>query len=484
MTNASQVRSLPPVNPRLVLAIVSSAAFMASLDLFIVNVAFDDIGRDFTGASLSDLSWVLNGYAIVYAALLVPLGRLADRYGRKEGFALGLAVFTVASAACAFSPGLWWLVAFRVLQAAGAAALTPTSLGLLLTATPAERRAGAVRIWAASGALASAAGPFVGGLLVEMSWRWVFIVNVPIGLAAVVLTLRYVPNSRDTSVTRMPDLIGAATLSVAIGALALGLVRGPDWGWFSATTLSCFAIAVVGVGYFSVRSSRHPSPVIEPALLRVRTFAWSNVTALVFMVAFGAGLLSAILWMQTVWGYSALRSGLAIAPGPMMVPIFVLVTHKLSQRVPAGRLASLGCALFGLGAVITLFSVRERPHYVTELLPGWLVMGIGVGFALPTILSSAMVDLPPARSATGSAVVNMSRQVGAVLGISLLVAILGSPSGYAETHAAFQHVWWVLAAFGLLAAGSALGMTPRPVNGDGQTEVIEALSPLGVAEVL
>ena len=480
MANKSQLTG-PRVNPRVVLAIVSSAAFMASLDLFIVNVAFDDIGHDFTGVSLPDLSWVLNGYAIVYAALLVPLGRLADRFGRKEGFLLGLGLFTAASAACALSPGLWWLVAFRTVQAAGAAALTPTSLGLLLTATPAERRAGAVRIWAASGALASAAGPFVGGLLVEFSWRWVFIVNVPVGLAALALAWRHVPASRDTSVTRLPDLIGAATLTVSIGALALGLVRGPDWGWGSAPTVACLAGAVAGVAVFAARSARHPSPVIEPALLRVRTFAWSNVTALLFMAAFGAGLLSVILWMQNVWGYSALRSGLGIAPGPLMVPIFVAVTHRLSQRVPAGRLAALGCALFAAGGVVTLLSVHERPSYVAELLPGWLVMGIGVGFALPTILSSATADLPPARVATGSAVVNMARQVGSVLGISLLVAVLGTPTGYAATHAAFQRVWWVLAGFGLLAAIAAFGMTPRKAPADLDDEVIASPTPLAAA---
>ena len=165
-----------------VLGIASLAAFMASLDVFIVNVAFNDIGRDFSGASLSELSWVLNAYAIVYAALLVPAGRMADRYGRKGGFLAGLAVFTASSAACAASAGVWWLVAFRVLQAAGAAVLTPASLGLVVASAPPERRARSVRIWAATGALAAALGPAVGGMLVEASWRWVFLVNVPVGV--------------------------------------------------------------------------------------------------------------------------------------------------------------------------------------------------------------------------------------------------------------------------------------------------------------
>ncbi len=183
-----------------------------ALDLFIVNVAFDTIGRDL-GASLTDLSWVLNAYAIVYAALLVPLGRLADRYGRKEGFLLGLAVFTLASVACAVSPGLWWLVAARVLQAVGAAALTPTSLALLLRGAEPTRRAHAVRVWAATGALAAALGPVVGGLLVHAAWQWVFLVNVPIGVAAPPWRpVRWVPDSRDPGVERVPDLLGAAVL--------------------------------------------------------------------------------------------------------------------------------------------------------------------------------------------------------------------------------------------------------------------------------
>src|SRR5882757_10090078 len=178
---------------RWVLPVLSVAAFMASLDLFIVNVAFDAIGRDFSGGSLGDLSWILNAYAILYAALLVPLGRLADRFGQKAGFLLGLGVFVIGSAACALSPSLWPLVAFRGLQAIGAAALTPTSLGLLITAVPVARRTRAVRIWAATGGLAAAAGPVAGGLLVAASWRWVFLVNVPVGLAALVVGWRRLP---------------------------------------------------------------------------------------------------------------------------------------------------------------------------------------------------------------------------------------------------------------------------------------------------
>ncbi len=443
------------------LLVLCAAAFMASLDVFIVNVAFTAIGHDYRGTSLSDLSWILNAYAIVYAALLVPLGRLSDRYGRKAAFLLGLAVFTIASAACAASPDLWWLVSFRVLQAAGAAALTPTSLGLLLNATAPERRARAVRIWATSGALAAAVGPVIGGLLVEAAWQWVFIVNVPVGIVAFIAAAKKVPDSRDPARGTTPDLAGAAVLAIAIGALALGLVKAPDWGWTSGLALTCAAVTLIGIAIFTQRMFSHPHPVLEPALLRVRAFAWSNATAVLFNVAFGASLLAIILYLQDVWGYSALKTGLAVLPGPLMVPVFAAVSQRVAHRVPAGVLTALGCGLIGVSSIVLLLSVGAHPSYATEVLPSWLIAGAGVGFAMPTIMSSATADLPPARAATGSAVVNMSRQIGLVLGVSILIALLGSPVGFTQAHRVFQHGWLAVAIAAFAAMLTALGMTPQ-----------------------
>lgn len=444
-----------------VLLIASLAAFMASLDVFIVNVAFDQIGRDFSGARLSQLSWVLSAYAIVYAAFLVPAGRIADRYGRKRAFLVGLAVFTLASVACAASGGVWWLVAARVVQALGAAVLTPASLGLVVATAPLQHRQRSVRIWAATGALAAALGPAVGGVLVEASWRWVFLVNAPVGVAALLAAWRWVPESRDRTVSRIPDVLGSVLLAISIGALSLGLVKGPEWGWLGSRTDAAWAVAVIALIGFLVSSARHEVPVISPALVRVRAFAWANVTALLFSVPFAAALLANILWMQTVWHYSAIKTGFAVAPGPMMVPLFAAVADRLSRRIPIGVLVSLGCVLFGLGAVLAAVSVGATPHYATELLPGWLVGGAGVGFALPAILSSAAADLPATQAATGSAVVNMSRQLGTALGVSLTVAAIGTPVGYAATHAAFQHAWTILAAVAAAGALSAPLMTPR-----------------------
>lgn len=447
-----------------ILTVLSAAAFMASLDLFIVNVAFPHIARDFHGESLGNLSWILNGYTVLYAALLVPLGRLADRYGRLNGFIGGLALFTVASAACAASPDLWSLVAFRGLQAVGAAALTPTSLGLLLAATPDAQKVKSVRIWAAVGALAAALGPVVGGLLVQADWRWVFLVNIPIGIAGIAAARRYVPDSRDLAVERIPDLIGALFIVVGIGALALALVKGPTWGWDSNRVLASFVVAAAATTTFWLRCGSHDLPVIERSLLRVRAFAWSNATAVLFNVAFGAALFSIVLWLQNVWHYSAIRTGLAIAPGPLMVPIFTAVAQRLARRVPQGVIASIGGVAFAAGNALVALSVGAHPSYAADVLPGWLLGGVGVGFAYPTIISSATADLPPARTSTGSAVVTMSRQIGLVLGISVFVAVVGTPSAYAAVHRAFQDAWFVIAAFALASAVSAIGMTPRQVQ--------------------
>jgi EmrB/QacA subfamily drug resistance transporter len=451
----------PERRQRMILAVLSTAAFMASLDLFIVNVAFSSIGRDFHQSSFSNLSWVLNCYAIVYAALLIPFGRIADRVGRKLIFLLGLGVFTAASLGCALSPSLWPLVGFRFLQAAGAAAMTPTSLGLLINAFPPERRSGAVRVWAAVSALAAAAGPVIGGVLVQHSWRLVFLVNLPVGIAALLVALKVVPDSKEAEASSLPDLLGSVLLALAIGALALGLVKGTAWGWTSPETFGTLALAVASGAVFWWRSLTHASPVVDPALLRVRPFAWSNLTMLVFSVAFAANLLLGILWMQEVWHFSPIATGLGVAPGPLMVPGFALFGGGLARRLGVGRLTAIGCVVMGSSVLLSQLLLGETPHYLTEMLPAQLLFGIGVGLALPTILSAGTAGLPMAQAATGSAVVNMNRQIGSVLGVSILVALLGAPLSYAAAASGFTHVRVACIIALVLAALAAVGMTPK-----------------------
>ncbi|MCQ0015805.1 MFS transporter [Actinomadura madurae] len=323
-------------------------------------------------------------------------------------------------------------------------------------------------------------GPAIGGVLVDISWRWVFEVNIPIGIAAVVLAVRLVPDSREGATARVPDLPGTAVLTLAVALLALGVVKVNDWPGEQTTLV--IGAALLGLTWFWLRSLRHPAPVIEPALLAVRTFFWSNAAILLFTVAFAANLLLGVLWMQQVWHYSPIKTGLAVAPGPLMVPIMALIAGRLvAARVPVGLITAVGCMLCAFGVVMIAMSLGPAPAYATEMLPGWLIGGTGVGLALPTILSASAADLPSHRYATGSAVVNMSRQIGTVLGVSLAVAVLGTPHGYADAHTAYVNSWLMVGGFMVIAAIAALGMTPRrlqpsrPVP-EPETEVIAGAS--------
>jgi len=440
---------------------------MSSLDIFVVNVAFDDIGQDLGvgtpgGPTPADLSWVLNAYAVTFAALLVPFGRLADRYRRKHLFVGGLALFVAASAACALSGDVRTLVAFRVLQAAGAAAMTPTSLSILMAALPPSRRLGGVRLWAATGAIAAAIGPTVGGVLTQVSWHWVFLINIPIGAGLLWLGVREVRETKPDHDATTPDLAGALLFAAAVALLALGLVKSPEWGWGSLRTAAALAGSVALALVFIWQSRRHISPVVDPRLLRVRTVRWANVAMLVFNISFAANLLIGILWMQQVWGWSAMTTGYAVAVGPVLVPITAALTHRLLPSVTPARLVAAGSLVCAVGAGVMALRMGTEPNYWTGYLPGWALGGIGVGLALPNLMAGGTHDLPPTQSATGSAIVTMSRQIGFVIGISVLFAIVGDKQGVAATDA-FVQTWWVAAAALVLAAVAALGMAPRRV---------------------
>jgi EmrB/QacA subfamily drug resistance transporter len=432
-------------SPRRVLIIVCAGVVLASLDLFIVNVALPQIAHDLHTTNLSQLSWVLNGYAIVYASLLVFFGRLADRYRRDRGFLLGVAVFTAASAACAASTSVGMLVGFRLLQAAGAALLTPTSLGLVLASYAPEKRHGAVRAWTATGGLAAALGPVVGGLLVAASWRWVFLVNVPIGLTALTFGHRHLPHIPGHDTTR-PDALGVVLATAGTAGLTLGLAQGSDWGWGAASTVGALAGAAVLLGAFVVHCLASANPLIDPALFRSHQFTGSSLVALFFSAAFGGMLLSVVLWEQGAWGWTALRAGLAIAPGPLMVPLMsFVVAGRLITRYGAAAVITLGSLSFSAGIAWWALAVTPHPNYVSGVLGGMLLTGIGVGLTLPTMMATASSSLPAQSFATGSAVVNMIRQTGLALGVAVLVAVLGTgPHGAADLRA-FRQGWWVIA---------------------------------------
>jgi EmrB/QacA subfamily drug resistance transporter len=459
---------------RLVLVIVCAGVVLASLDLFIVNVALPQMARDFElrGDGVADLSWVLNVYAIVYASLLVLFGRAAERFPRERAFLLGVALFVAASAACGAATSLPMLVAFRLLQAAGAALLTPTSLGLVLATTPPERRQGAVRAWTAVGGLAAAAGPVIGGLLVAASWRWVFLVNVPIGLAALVVGWRRLPHVPGQP-GPAPDAVGALLVTGGVGALALGLVNGGSWGWADPRTLAALAAGALGIGLFALHCVRARNPLIDRSLFRLRPFTGASAVALFFSAAFGAMLLSRVLWMQDVWYWSALTTGLAIAPGPLMVPLFsFLVAGRLTARFGAGAVIAAGSAIFAAGAAWWALAQGLEPDYVREMLGGMILTGIGVGLTLPTLMATGASALPPHSFATGSAVINMLRQIGLAIGVAILIAILGSPDSPEAVLHAYEAASWVIAAIAFAGGAIGLALLARPRARESRTPAV------------
>jgi MFS family permease len=449
--------------PPVVLSIMCIANLLVGLDLFIVNVGLDDIARGVGEDSLSNLSWVLNAYAISFCALLVPAGRLADRFGRKEWFVGGMLVLVAASIGAGVAGSLPVVVACRALQAVGAAIVVPASLGIVLTVAPRERRETYVRAWATSAAFSAAAGPAVGGLLIELSWRWMFFMNVPIGLFAVAAAIPAVPRSRDEAATGLPDLRGGLLFVVAIGAGARGRVKAPDGGGTDASTLSAFAVCVVALSGFVASSARHRAPVIDLGLLRDPVFSSANLANVFFYASFAALLLSAILFLRGVWAYSAVKTGLCIAPGPLAVAPASLLCERAIRRVPVGFVCAAGFALYAGGIALLLSSVGTSPDYAGTFLPGWLTIGFAIGFVMPTIPAAATARLPDALTATGSAIVTMAGQIGSVLGVSLLVVILGSTAGPIEL-SAFKDGWWFSTAVAAAGAVCALGLGIRPVR--------------------
>ena len=444
--------SMATRRPRIVTAVLIGSAFLAGAELFIVNVAFDAIGRDFAVSVLSELSWILNAYAVVYAALLVPMGGLADRFGQKRAFVAGLSVFVAASLACGFAPGIWWLVAFRALQAAGAAAMTPASLGLLLAVVAPNRRAPAARLWATIGGLAAAVGPALGGGLVQLSWQWAFWINVPIGLVLVVAALRYVPDVRLNQGTPQPDLAGAGLLVLAVGSLVLGLVQGGEWGWTSMPVLGTLAVCVLAVAALGRRVLRHPAPIIPPALLAVAAFRWANLATLVYSTAFGTALLAAILSLQQTWQLGALYTGLAIAAGPLTAAIASVLAHRVFPSVRPARMIALGSLIIAGSALWQAATPGSTPALWTCFLPAWVLAGVGVGLVMPNLVAAATAGLPPTQASTGGGVVTMARQVGLALGVSVLVTIVAGAQG----QAGLTHAWYAVALGMLLTALIAL----------------------------
>lgn len=414
---------------------------MAFVDATIVNIAVPSIARQFSDSPLSSISWVLNAYNIVFAAFLVGGGQLADLLGRRRVFSVALVVFTLASALCALAPTLGLLIAARVIQAAGASALVPSSLAIVLEARETRERMHAVALWSAVAALAAGIGPPLGGLLITASsWRLVFLVNIPVGVVAFVLAQRVLVESRAPGRRRMPDLVGALVLSLAIASLVLAIVKGQEWGWGSDRVIGAFLSTFLLASYFVVRSSRRRVPLIDLSLLRIRAFALSNGVTVVMASGFYAYTLCNVLFLTSVWHYSILTAGMALTPGPFTAMAVAGPASRAVERFGHRRVVVPGALVWTGGMVYFASSLGVSPNFLGGWLPGMMILGIGAGLTFPTLSGAAVGSVPGPRFAVATSLNSVARQLGAALGVAVLIAILGKPTPPQVLHA-FERGW-------------------------------------------
>jgi NTE family protein len=436
----------------LVMAVAVLGSAMAFVDATVVNIAVPSIVAQFPTEPLSSVSWVLNAYNIVFAAFLIGGGQLADTFGRRRVFSIALFVFTGASALCALAPTLTVLVLARVLQAAGAALLIPSSLAIVLDAYPRERRVRAITLWAAAAAAAAGIGPPLGGLLVTASgWRLVFLINIPVGLLTLALARAIVPESRRPGKRRLPDLLGEAALSLAVAALVLVIVKGEEWGWLGVRTLWTLGAACLLGAAFLARCRRDPGRTIDPALLKLRSFDVANGATTVLAVGFYGYTLCNVLFLTGVWHYSVLQAGLALMPGPVIAMAVAAVASRPIERFGHRSVIIPGAVIWASGSAYLVSAAGTQADFLGTLLPVIVLSGIGAGLTFPAVSGAAVMAVPGERFALASALNAVSRQIGAALGVAALVAILGDARGPGALDA-FRHAW-TFAGLCLLAGG-------------------------------
>ncbi len=432
---------------RATFAVCAAATYITTLDLSVVNVAFVEIARSFPSVSRSGVAWVVTAYAIVFGSLLVIAGRLADRVGRRRVFLAGTAVFLVGSAICAVAPSLGLLVAGRVVQGVGGAALLPSALGLLLGAYPAEQRTQIVALNGGVGALGVASGPTLGAFMVASAgWRAAFWINVPICLVVLLWGRRFVRESARQP-GPLPDLLGAAAVTIGVAALVLGISEGQRWGWADPRTLAVFAASAALLGLVVRRCRRHAEPVLAPELFREPTFTLANAASFTFGAAFAAMALNNVLFLRTIWGYSVVRAGWFSVLAPVTVALVSAVAGRLAPRFGFRPVLVVGPLLFAATEIACALLLDERAAPWTRWLPLGVALGVGVGLTLPVLSAASVARLPATRFAVGGAVNNTFRQVGSAVGVALVVAVQAAAPGVTGFHRG-----WLFSAGGALVA--------------------------------
>ena len=471
MTTTESLASHDDTDPRsrLTLAIASLATLATFLDTTILYVAFPDISATFEAASPSTLSWVLNAYTIVFAALLIPAGKIADRVGHRRAFLLGSGGFTLASMACGLAPTIEFLIAVRVVQAIGAAMLIPASLALVMRAFPRERVPRAVAVWGAAGAVSGALGPTLGAAIVEqLDWRWAFYLNFPIGLFTVVAGLRNLRESSDPA-TRIPAMGGVALIVAAAATLSYGVVDSETDGWLSMRTIVTLSIGLVVLGLFVAHQRRTEAPVLDLELFTIGNFRWGNLAMLVFGLAFSAMLFGSILFLTDVWGWSVLEAGFGIAPGPALVAVLAPRMGTLAGAIGQRPIIVAGGLLYAAGGLWRALVLGSEVDYWVDYFPSMILTGMGVACCIPQLSSVVAQALPANRIGVGGAALQAVRQFGGTFGVAVTIALLAGSDSLTTALASFDRIWWIVVAGGVAVSVLAVPLRTGRSLGSGVT---------------
>jgi EmrB/QacA subfamily drug resistance transporter len=418
------------------LAAVAFGLFMIMLDNTVVNVALPSIAADLQ-ADLSELEWIVTGYALTFASLMLTGGKLADLMGRRLIFVAGLVIFTLSSLACGLATSGEMLIGARVVQGAGAALMNPATLSIIAATFPPRQRGTAIGIWAGVSAIALAIGPLVGGLLTEhVDWSWIFFVNVPIGVLAIAASLILIPESKDESAEQRLDLPGLVTSGLGLFALTYGLIEANTYGWTSGRILGSFAVAVVMLTAFVLLEMRQRIPMLDLTLFRNGTFVGANLAVLLVALAMFGVFFFVSLYMQGVLGYSAVQTGAAFLPLTLLIVLVAPIAGKASDRIGSRWLMTGGMLL--VATQLLYFSRQGVDATFWTLLPGFLIGGAGMALVMTPSAAAAVRALPVDKSGVGSAVLNAFRQVGGSMGIAIMGAIMAHEIGGVSGAAVFR----------------------------------------------
>jgi EmrB/QacA subfamily drug resistance transporter len=421
------------------LFITSVSMFLVSMDVTIVSVALPDISKDFSSTSSATLSWVFTAYNVTFAALLLLAGKLGDRWGRKKAFQTGLVIFLLASVLAAIAPAAGVLIGARTLQAAGSALIYPASLALLLLEFPISRRSMAIGVWGGIAGLGAAIGPTLGAILVEWAgWRFVFFINVPFVTTAFIAGAFRLRESKGDHGDERFDPIAVPLAAVAVGLLVLAVVQGGPWGWSDPRVIGSFVGAAVLLPIFILRSARHPHPLLDLDLFRYRSFSAGCGAQALFVGSFFGWLVLMPSFFQGIWGWSPLAAGFALAPSPTIAGIVSPFAGRAADRIGHRGLVIAGAMASAVGMLWWVLAIGPEPHYLRDVMPGMILLGLGGGAGFATLTGAIMRDVPARFYSMAGAARSTIFQLGTAVGIAMAIALLGPPadagvSDYART---------------------------------------------------